>query len=369
MKSFVTGLNIESTSNLRVALVLSSNIEIAPYFLYYTDCLEKINVDYDIYSWDRLNLGTEMKYCYKYRSPQSRSSIRKIFDFSKYSKYVKEALLSSKYDYVIVFTLANSLFLGSFLRRNFRNRYLIDIRDYSPIFPFTKKRLIRIFKDARMISISSIGFKKWLPPNFNYVISHNVRLNALENSYQAKQIQDKHPLIISTFGSLREYETYRKLIDNLSKSDRYILEFNGSGCEPLKEYADHRNINIIFGGRYNREEEQAIIERADIINMLSPRTTVNCAYLNNRFYHAVVHRKPGLVNDGSIMAEYIEKYYLGLVLHSDEDILGKIERWVNEFDINAFETGCMKMTDILIQDVKYFEYRLQKNFVPDQRDS
>lgn len=355
--------------NFRVALVLSSNIEIAPYYLYYTDCLEKINVAYDIFSWDRLTLGTEMKYCYKYPSPQSRSSIRKIFDFSRYSKYVMEALLSSKYDYVIVFTIANSLFLGSFLRKNFRNRYLIDIRDYSPVFPFAKKKLKRIFEDSRMIFISTIGFKKWLPPNFNYVISHNVRLNALESRHKANQIKDKNPLIISTFGSIREYESYLKLIDNLSLSDRYILEFNGSGCEPLKKYAEQKKVNIRFGGRYNREEEQSIIERADIINILFPRTTVNYANLNNRFYHAVVHRKPCLANDGSIMAEYIEKFYLGLVLHSDKDSLGKIEKWVKEFDINAFETGCMKMTDVLIQDVKHFENSLQDIFVPKQVDS
>jgi hypothetical protein len=351
--------------NFRVALVLSSNIEIAPYYLYYTDCLEKINVAYDIISWDRLSLGTEMKYCFKYPSPQSRSFIRKIYDFSKYSEYIQEVLLSSRYDYIIVFTIANSIFLGSFLKRNFRNKYIIDIRDYSPIFPFTKKKLARIFKDARMIYISSIGFLKWLPQNFNYVISHNVRLEALESKYQVNQIQNKNPLIISAFGSIRNYESNRKLIENLRLSNRYIIEFNGLGFEPLKKIADQNCINVRFGGRYNKEEEKAIIERADIINILFPRTTVDYANLNNRFYHAIIHRKPVIVNDGSILAEYVGKYYLGLVLQSDKDILKGIERWVNKFDINAFESGCRKMTDILIQDVKYFRNSLQEIFVPD----
>jgi hypothetical protein len=347
----------------KVAVVLSSNIEISPYYLYYTDCLEKINVDYDIISWDRLNLGTEMKYCFKYQSPERLPFIRKIYDFSKYSNYVKRVLSSSKYDYVIVFTVANSIFLKSCLIKNFRNKYIIDIRDYSPIFPFTKKRLTGILKDARMIYISSNGFKRWLPQNFNYVISHNVRLNALISRYQAKQIRTKHPIIISTFGSIRDYETNRKLICKLRQSDRYILEFNGSGCDKLKKFTGQRNKNIIFGGRYNMEEEQGIIERADIINILFPRTTVNYSNLNNRFYHAVIHRKPVLVNDGSILAEYVEKYYLGLVLRSDNDILEQLDRYINEFDIDAFERGCMKITGIFMDDVKNFENSLKEIIV------
>jgi hypothetical protein len=111
------------------------------------------------------------------------------------------------------------------------------------------------------------------------------------------------------------------------------------------------------------EEEQGIVERADIINILFPRIAVNYANLNNRFYHAIIHRKPVLAYNGSIMAEYVEKYNLGLVLQSDDDILKELDRYINEFDIHSFERGCNKMTEILMDDNEIFENTLKEIFV------
>ena len=276
-----------------VAIVLAGNIEDSPYFHYYTDIFDKLNINYDIFSWDRLSIGPNGDYCFKYPSPDNLPILKKFYHYSLYSAFVKKNIIPSKYDFVIVFTIVNAIYLESFLIRNFRNRYIFDIRDYSPMYPYIKIKLKKIIENARQTYISSPGFKEWLPENFNYIISHNVRSQDILIDKKPKQIQNKQLLTISTFGIIRDYKTNKRLLNYLRYSDRFILEYNGWGVVPLQEYAGRNNItNARFGGRYKKEEENHLIEQADLINIIFSRTIKHDTAMTNRFYHAVINRKP-----------------------------------------------------------------------------
>jgi hypothetical protein len=345
----------------RVAIVLAGNMEDIPYYRYYTDVFDKHGISYDIITWDRLSIGASGNFCFKYPSTYDLPFAKKIIHYSKYSSFVKGIISSTKYDLVIVTTIVNAVFLGPFLIGKFPNRYIIDIRDYSPIIPFIKRKLKKILKYAKKIYISSPGWKKWLPEKFNYIISHNVRLVDLQMKNKPVSLQNKDKINISTFGILRDYKTNQKLMADLGNDDRFSVEFNGSGKENLEQYAKENQIyNVLFGGRYNKEAEPQIINRADLINILLPRGIAHDGILSNRFYQGLIYRKPMIVSEGNIQAEFVSKYNLGLVVKLKESIKEKLTDYIGHFDPGSFEEGCNDMINEIKNDLQIFESDLEK---------
>lgn len=340
----------------KVALVLSGNIETAPYYVYYTDILDKFGVKYDIICWDRLLLNTNQKYCFRYKSPMHSNLIKKIFDFKIYSRYVKGILSSSGYDLVFVFTVMNSVFLASYLIKNFRGRYIIDIRDYSSFYPYTKNALRRVLENSKSNFVSSNGWKNWLPLNLEYTISHNVRLKDLQDINYPVDVFKVKPITITTFGTLRDYEIQKKLICELKNKDNINLAFIGGGYEPLKQYSEDNNItNIRFSGRYRKEEEPSIVINTDFVNILLPRSPGHDGAMSNRFYQAIIYRKPVIVNEGNIQADYVSRYSLGIVIGMNSDIYKEIVKYVSNFRMDHFQQGCLEIINLIKKEIIQFE--------------
>jgi len=347
----------------RIGIVLSGNIEISPYYRYYTDVFDKINIEYDIISWDRSSLGTKSKYSYNYPSPESLNPLKKIIDFYKYSRYVKQVIKSSNYDYLIIFTIANAFFLFPLLLKMYKNRYTFDIRDYSPLLPWTQRWIEKIILNARQTCISSIGWIDWLPKNHNYIISHNLRYSDTFLRKQPDNISQKKPIIITTFGSLRDYDVNKKLMYFLKNSEYLRMEFIGAGYEPLLKFAKKKKINnVYFYGRYKKKDEPTIINRADIVNILLPRSTAHDGAMSNRFYKALINKKPVIVNEGNIQAEYVYKYHLGIIIKPGDNILKKINEYLNGFDKQSFNKDCDLMINKFKKDINIFESSLIQIF-------
>lgn len=343
----------------RIAIVLAGNIENLPYFRYYTDVLDKVKVTYEIITWDRLSLGPAGNHCFYYPSPYRISPVKKWFDFYKYSAFVKRILNSTHYDLIIVTTIVNTLFLGTFLIKKYLKQYIIDVRDYSPAVPLFEKKLKRICTNAKQVYISSPGWEKWLPRDINYILSHNVRMSDLLIESSAAYFNNKKQFRISTFGIIRDYKAQERIIDNLGHSDKFLLEYCGSGTEYLRNYALRRNINNVrIHGRYRKEDEADIIKRADMINILLPRTIAHDGAFSNRFYQALVYKKPVIVNEGNIQAEYVMKYHLGIVIKEDDNILERLLEYTSLYDSSVFELGCNEMIKIIKSDLMKFESSL-----------
>lgn len=345
--------------NGKIALVFAGNIENAPYHLYYTRILDKIKIDYDIFSWDRLSLGPKGQYCFSLKSPDYLPFYKKMIDFYRYSCYVKKILLKEKYKYVVVFTLANVVFLGKFLIKNYPKRYLIDIRDYSPLLPYLKGKINNCFYHALQVTVSSIGFIKWLPAGKDYILCHNVNYEYLSKSEDCI-INLNRPIInVVSFGLIRDHEVYKKLLTDLSTSEKYKIKLTGVGTEPLQNYASENDIkNVVFGGRYTKDEEKNLLVNADFIFIMLPRSIAHDGIMSNRFYHAIVNRKPMIVNEGNIQSEYVQRFNLGIVIRTEDNILNKLNDYITGFNSEIFNDGCRKMLDIIKKDMEFFEKNL-----------
>jgi hypothetical protein len=262
------------------------------------------------------------------------------------------------------------MFFIFFLKRAaflLQNRYIFDIRDYSPLLriPFTKNILAKLLKNSYGNVISSEGFKNWLPLNYKYIVAHNTNNNELYNQASFKSIDE--PYIVLTIGALRDFEANKQVIMSLKNDPRFILVFAGDGIayKPLLDFVKAQRINNVrFTGRYLKNEELNIVKNSDFINVFLPLDKLSSHLMTNRFYLAVNNRKPMIINDGCFQAEITHKYNLGVIIKDRQNLKTEFLHYIKNFNKQLFEKGCSDFTSVVLKEQDIFENLIEK-FVKD----
>lgn len=347
-------------------IILASLPDNTPYLQYYIDILEKNNLKYNVIGWNRR--GQEYKKNEKfivYNVPTNDyyPFWKKILEIHKYYNYVINHLSHNTYDNIIICTISISLYMQRYLSKHYKKRYIFDIRDYSPIMKFGLGRKIvkRLLLDSALNCISSYGFKKWLPPNIEYVISHNIRKCLLNNNIPYRPINHKNIISILTIGSIRDEYSNSMIISALGNDPKFNLNFVGYGnaIHYLKNYVEARRLtNIKFWGAYKKEDEPKFVTDTDLINIYLPNNILSNCLLSNRFYLSLLYKKPMIVNDGCIQADLVSKYDLGIIIKKDEDIKTAIINYIDNFDINKYLLGNRILCNIIKKEIEYFENRV-----------
>ncbi|MCF6138821.1 hypothetical protein [Pseudalkalibacillus berkeleyi] len=346
---------------MKIALICPSNMLYMPYVTNYEKILKKLNVDYTIISWNRFNIEEHVDgLIYK---DKKLGHQRNYLDYFKYKNFVKAKLKETNYDKVIVFTLQLGYFLKNYLIKNYEGKYILDIRDYNKIFKFSNfKKLIDY---SAFTVISSPGYQQnWLPESAKYVVNHNSSVSNL-NSLRPLNIEKEiRKINISTIGVIRHWDVNVCLVNKLNNLNEFNVIFHGEGTinEKLKNYVEQNKINNVkIYGRYKKEEEEHLYKKATIINTLLYDNHINCkSLLTNRLYNSALYGKPMLSLKGTYLAEQIQKYNLGLVLNSLDDVAGEINRYLKEFSKIEYEKGRVSFFENVIKDNEYFIAKLNK---------
>ncbi|MBP1594183.1 MAG: hypothetical protein H6Q12_1201 [Bacteroidetes bacterium] len=353
---------------MKVAIVIPSDINSAPYLQYYADVLKRKEIPYHFISWNRKgsndSLQCENNIVYTLESAETMPLYRKYIDYLRFSVFVRKELESGNYEFVIVHTIQASLFLGKYLKKHFNNRYIIDIRDYSKLLTIYKNRFHQYLKCSALNCVSSPGFLSWLPGDTEFIVSHNLRSDSVCSDYKYVPF-DKNNIRILTIGQLRDYSTNSRIIDAFGDKSAVLLLFagNGNAKESLEELVLQRKYrNVLFTGRYKKEEENGIVKEADFINILLPTGVHDVNIMSNRFYLAVIHRKPMIVNKESIQARYVEKYRLGVVVKEQDNISEKLMQYIDLFDADIFNEGCDLITKEISSEILLFEKKVESCF-------
>jgi len=353
---------------MKVAIVIPSDINSAPYLQYYADVLKRKEIPYYFISWNRKgsndSLLCENNIVYTLESAETIPLYRKYIDYMCFSAFVRKELENGNYDFVIVHTIQASLFLGKYLKKYFNNKYIIDIRDYSKLLIIYKSRFHKYLKCSALNCVSSPGFLSWLPGDTEFTVSHNLRSDSVYRDYKYV-LFDKKIIRILTIGQLRDYSTNSRIIDAFGDKNNVLLHFagNGNAKESLEELVLRRKYkNVVFTGRYRKEEENDIVERADFINILLPTGVHDVNIMSNRFYLAVIHRKPMIVNEESIQARYVEKYRLGVVVNEQDNICEKLMQYIDLFDADLFNEGCDLIKKEISSEILLFEKKVESCF-------
>jgi len=356
---------------MKVALILNANLYCSPYAKIYSKILEDMKIDFDFIAWDRTNTGETGGLFYNKSFPYGKGrKLTWFVNYFGYSTFVKKLVRKNKYDKLVIFGPQVGFFLYMFLRRNFNKKFAFDYRD---IFIDQKapKLFGRLLKMSAMNSISSPGFNPYLPKGVEYVQSHNFDIDILKKGLADTESTDstfKRPITILTIGSIRDFDENYQVMSSLRNNPDYHIRFIGrpdKDGEKLKSYSvTDEQTNVEFIGFFKDEDQKNIISEADFINIFRP-TKVKCSStFTNRFYYALIYRKPMLVTKGSIEGSYVEKYNLGLALDDCTQLDEKIKKYISEFNYEKFSDNCKELLQLFHSDYDIFKQRFTE-FISD----
>ena len=137
----------------------------------------------------------------------------------------------------------------------------------------------------------------------------------------------------------------------------------GEAATLIENYARLNGIkNIQFDGYYEKKDEHYFIKKASLLNIFYPKIVSHSTALSNRFYNALVYKKPMIVTAKSTQGDYVEKYDLGLSLEDCSELSEKIQRFFKNTDEEAFNQRCNNLLREFIRDYDEF-YKVVKNFI------
>ena len=114
---------------MRVLLILADMPSRSPYLVYYTEIFERCGVEYDVCCWNQRGENYKLPDNYFVYDTQCRLGIvSRLRGYNQYRHFVLRHGFK-KYDRIVVFTVAIACFLGRELVKDFRRRYIFDIRD------------------------------------------------------------------------------------------------------------------------------------------------------------------------------------------------------------------------------------------------
>ncbi len=349
-------------SIVRVCFVIPTNFYLTPYLKMYTDILNKHNVEYDIIFWNRYeideSIGEKNIYAFNKSMDEFSPKAVKFAGYSRFGKFTKKILKKNEYNRVFIMGTVLGVFLYPFLIREYSNKYILDIRDYSyennKIFYKIEKKLI---KGSLMTVISSEGYKNFLPPH-EYVLVHNIldwhNLDKLGNNDKKRS----STIRIVYLGLVRFFEQDKKLITKLANDPRFHISYIGKNADKLKKFIKDNNIkNVTLEPKLSAQDTMQYYVEADVINNLYGNNTPVLDYaLSNKLYHAAQMKMPILVCPNTYMEEISCKYDFGITVDlENESIADELYDKYNKINWDELNAGCIEFLEKVYSDNLKFE--------------
>ena len=341
----------------KIALVIPNNIWVSPYLSIYTRMFDNKGVAYDIISWNREGRDEEgIQFQYK---EKSRNLLAVLWSYLKYARFLKKTIENKGYEKLIIFTPQVGIFLSSFLEKNFKGRYIFDYRDLSleqkPIFA---TRFRKVLSNSYANIISSPGFKRYLPQDFDYFVSHNFNVSVVNKALEEETSSNMtETSTVLTIGALRTDMNY-EVMDALGNVPGFKLSFVGKGnaAEALERYAKGKGYdNVVFTGFYKKEEEPSIYEKHALVNIIYPLIPSHISALSNRFYNSLIYKRPMVVTRGTVQGDYAEQYGVGLVVDNCDNLDIKIKEYRTKMDFIRYTMQCNLLLNHFLIENKAFE--------------
>lgn len=344
---------------MKIALVLPNNVWFCPYAAIYSKLLDKLQIEYDIISWNRL--GKEENAIQYNVNPNTRNPIKLLLAYYKFATFVKKTIKKNGYDRLIVFTPQSAIFLSAFLKKEFKGKYIFDYRDLSLEQKFYfKSPFLQVLKNSYANVISSPGFKKYLPEGFDYILSHNLDVDVVKESIN-KNITialDNKNIDVLTIGGIRDYESNVQVIENLANVDGFSVRFVGKGpsAEALQKVALSLNAkNVLFEGYYPKEKEKDYVEDSTFLNIYYPRKASHDTALSNRFYNSLIYAKPMITTAHTTQGDYAEAYQVGVALKNCENLPTVLKDYLQNLDISLYQENREKLLRSFLLDYDKWE--------------
>lgn len=357
---------------MKICILSIVNIKHMALISLYTDFLKKKGVDFDIIYIDKYNeienIDAKKIYRYPIHINPKWNKMKKLLAYLPFKKYAEKIIDKNKYDYVIVWRTETALMFSRYLIKNMKKKFCLNIRDYCYENNYMVYRTVKeIVKNADFTTISSEGFKSFLPPA-NYVNIHSFNESLLEgHKFRENNIMNKKKISICFIGSIRFLEPNKKLMLALKNDERFNLQFFGQGSDQLKEYADNNNIlNTEFYGGFEPSQTSQLLDKADVINNLFGSGNPAVDTLTSiRFYYSVYLRKPIIVNANTYMEKLTDDIGNGYPLRDDnyEKLGDNLYEWLSELDYKSLEKNSKDFLETVRENNMNFTEMLNNKLV------
>ena len=342
---------------MKVAIIAFNNMKYSPYVKTYSDYLDKLGIEYNVIYPKREEISDNLvgeHYPIKW-NPQKK----KFWNFIKFRNSASRILKRNKYDFVIVLTTFPAVLLANVLRRRYKGRYLVDVRDYTHesnrfYFYFEKKALL----NSKINVISSPAFKTFLPES-NYILCHNMPSDYDEpiNDFDKKEGK----IVIGYVGSIGYKPHCRKLIDLVEKDDRFCFHFYGNekGTPAITEYVDSlNNDRIKCFGAYDPKQKKSIVESVDILfNVYGNESALVKNAISNKLYDSFYFKKPLLTSSNTIMSELAGDFSFDLDKCNGN--LDEMYCWYNSIDEKSMVEYMNEKMCLYFEDMRKFDDSLK----------
>ena len=346
---------------MKAAIIILGNQWVCPYVNTYKNILDRLGCPYDVILWDRDGSDATAPIRYSSGKANLDNVFLKAFHYLRYADFIKKTILENGYDRLVVSGPHLAILLSGLLCKKYKGRYIIDYRDIS-----VEQHLLlggiysKVLKYSYCRVISSPGFKEHLPAEYEYLISHNFSVDAATEALGEGSVQKPAavPLDILTIGYIRNFSSNVKLVESLGGNVGYNLRFVGRGdaAVALQDFAASRNYaNIEFSGFYKKEDEAALVATCDLINIFFPDDVEHSAIMSNRFYLALIHKKPVIVTAGSVQAVLVKKYGLGIVTADCKGVDVQIKDFFLTFDYAQFCKRCNELLAVFVEEHRALE--------------
>lgn len=348
---------------MKIGIIAFSGRNNMPYLKYYEDIIKNEKVDYECVFWDRFTNGKTEKinneYTLHIKCLPGANKLGKIIPMLKYKYIVEKIIKKEQYTHLIILTTLPGVLINKVLLKQFKNKYIFDIRDYTyEKYEFYKKIVDKLVDNSFFTAISSKGFLRFISDNEKIIPCHNISYTE-EIKETCDDFRNKKQITIGFLGNTRYFEENCKLIDALANNPKYKLVYIGRpnvDCD-LEGYCKSKNItNVVFKGEFKNEDKPKLYEKIDLINAVYGNSSLEVTtLLPNRLYEGLLLKKPVLATVGTFLGDIVKANKIGICLNLDDvNIVLKIEKYISTLDFYEFNLNCEKMLNEIKKEQKYF---------------
>lgn len=344
----------------RICIISLGNIYLSPYIHTYTKLIKS---HFSVIYWDRENINEELPNSSIFRFRRKLTGkFSKLFSYFCFRKYIIKILKKEKFDCLIFLQTLGSVLVGSYITRKYRNKYIVDIRDYSyEGNRFVNRKEKRVIANALKCVISSEGYKSFLPSG-DYLVTHNRReLDELKVGTIKRRAKNRMVINIAFIGYVNYQEQHKALLLSLKNDSRFVVSFIGTRANELEKFCLDNDIkNAVLRDRFDPSNILDLYSNVDFINNLYGNHTPTLDFaLSNKLYFAAELNIPILVYEDTFMSAVSSKYKIGLTIDKiDNSTANKIWDYYHKIDWQSFADGCSLFLEKVKEDQSQFDSQI-----------
>lgn len=346
---------------MKILIIGFTKIKYMPYLTFYLNAIDFKTNDVTVLYWNRdINPDSELepyieKIEFKKNLLDSEKKIKKVPAFIAFRRKAIKVINKGNYDRIIVLHTLPAILISDILLRSFKNRFILDYRDYT----FEKNRIYKsivgkLVKASCCCFVSSNAFRVYLPNVDKIYTSHNLMISTINNR-PSKHSLSLDPIRIRYWGLIRYADTNIKIIEQIKNDPRFEFHFHGrlqGEAAIIQQYCQEHDVsNVFFHGEYKPEDRLSFAMETDLIQNAQDYDEITKNAVSNKFYDGPIFYIPQICTRNSYMGSCLEKYKIGLPIDIDsEDFATTIYKYLSELNTNDFAKKCDKFVNMVLEE-------------------